>query len=208
MLLLRGGVPRRNSFPTVVGEQPSSLAMALFESPCRLRYWIAPLSSRPRCCPFLRSAATVIYCVQSIVIALLLVNVVWELHSTIRVKSLWIFFSQVSNFIMQSTKKFIPPAIPFSNFPSSTIFLLFFCPFRPNFPPRPAFPGKGKVFSAPFLRPFIFHNMVELGCTQENISFPRASSAPQRAERPGRRLPRTRSAESEPGERRDVPWDF
>ena len=36
-------------------------------------------------------------------IALLLVNVVWELHSTIRVKSLWIFFSQVSNFIMQST---------------------------------------------------------------------------------------------------------
>jgi len=43
--------------------------------------------------------------VQSIVIALLLVNVVWELHSTIRVKSLWIFFSQVSNFIMQSTKK-------------------------------------------------------------------------------------------------------
>lgn len=103
MLLLRGGVPRRNSFPTVVGEQPSSLAMALFESPCRLRYWIAPLSSRPRCCPFLRSAATVIYCVQSIVIALLLVNVVWELHSTIRVKSLWIFFSQVSNFIMQST---------------------------------------------------------------------------------------------------------
>ena len=105
MLLLRGGVPRRNSFPTVVGEQPSSLAMALFESPCRLRYWIAPLSSRPRCCPFLRSAATVIYCVQSIVIALLLVNVVWELHSTIRVKSLWIFFSQVSNFIMQSTPK-------------------------------------------------------------------------------------------------------
>lgn len=105
MLLLRGGVPRRNSFPTVVGEQPSSLAMALFESPCRLRYWIAPLSSRPRCCPFLRSAATVIYCVQSIVIALLLVNVVWELHSTIRVKSLWIFFSQVSNFIMQSTKR-------------------------------------------------------------------------------------------------------
>lgn len=96
-------MPRRNSFPTVVGEQPSSLAMALFESPCRLRYWIAPLSSRPRCCPFLRSAATVIYCVQSIVIALLLVNVVWELHSTIRVKSLWIFFSQVSNFIMQST---------------------------------------------------------------------------------------------------------
>ena len=39
-------------------------------------------------------------------IALLLVNVVWELHSTIRVKSLWIFFSQVSNFIMQSTNKF------------------------------------------------------------------------------------------------------
>lgn len=38
-------------------------------------------------------------------IALLLVNVVWELHSTIRVKSLWIFFSQVSNFIMQSTKE-------------------------------------------------------------------------------------------------------
>ena len=38
-------------------------------------------------------------------IALLLVNVVWELHSTIRVKSLWIFFSQVSNFIMQSTDK-------------------------------------------------------------------------------------------------------
>lgn len=38
-------------------------------------------------------------------IALLLVNVVWELHSTIRVKSLWIFFSQVSNFIMQSTEK-------------------------------------------------------------------------------------------------------
>lgn len=38
-------------------------------------------------------------------IALLLVNVVWELHSTIRVKSLWIFFSQVSNFIMQSTVK-------------------------------------------------------------------------------------------------------
>ena len=36
-------------------------------------------------------------------IALLLVNVVRELHSTIRVKSLWIFFSQVSNFIMQST---------------------------------------------------------------------------------------------------------
>jgi len=40
------------------------------------------------------------------VIALLLVNVVRELHSTIRVKSLWIFFSQVSNFIMQSTAKF------------------------------------------------------------------------------------------------------
>ena len=39
-------------------------------------------------------------------IALLLVNVVWELHSTIRVKSLWIFFSQVSNFIMQSTTDF------------------------------------------------------------------------------------------------------
>lgn len=142
MLLLRGGVPRRNSFPTVVGEQPSSLAMALFESPCRLRYWIAPLSSRPRCCPFLRSAATVIYCVQSIVIALLLVNVVRELHSTIRVKSLWIFFSQVSNFIMQSTVKKMQDVK--MKYPFHAI-LLNFCTFAQK---QAAFSGKKSLASA------------------------------------------------------------
>ena len=74
----------------------------------------------------------VIYCVQSIVIALLLVNVVRELHSTIRVKSLWIFFSQVSNFIMQSTSFSIIMPKPKSRKSAKahrTIFLPFLLPF-------------------------------------------------------------------------------
>ena len=67
-----------------------------------LLWYCVELKSRPH----LPRLILLVYCVQSIVIALLLVNVVWELHSTIRVKSLWIFFSQVSNFIMQSTGLF------------------------------------------------------------------------------------------------------
>jgi hypothetical protein len=45
LLLLRGGVPRLSSFPTVVGEQPNIFAMARFEHPCALSAWIAPRSS-------------------------------------------------------------------------------------------------------------------------------------------------------------------
>ena len=60
-LITRGAaVPRRSSFVTVDGAQPICLAMARGPRPCFLRTLMAPRSSMRRCCPFLRSADSVI----------------------------------------------------------------------------------------------------------------------------------------------------
>ena len=55
LLLLRGGVPRSNSFVTVLGAQPIALEMARTPNPCFFRALMEPRSFGPKCCPLLRS---------------------------------------------------------------------------------------------------------------------------------------------------------